>query len=261
MITENLSTLKIHKLTREQYNREKVAGRIDESAIYLFTDDVVDGYYDLDLTDVVTFDTKQDSQSFGITNDVDPVKIEEALNTNKAIRAQFKYGDVKRTVILSSIYNDGGIDYKDDDDAIYMLRASGLISIGDEDGGVCVRVVSLTLTYSDGAYNCLFSNWKHDINTDETLSKEGHPADAKVVGDALNAIPVSVVDDGYTNIMGIRQATSINVVKSDQTITVTSTMTGGTICTDVITLNEEGYPTSISVDDTHCTVTWDGFDE
>ena len=35
MITNNMSTLKIHKLTQEQYERELNAGRIDESAIYL----------------------------------------------------------------------------------------------------------------------------------------------------------------------------------------------------------------------------------
>lgn len=35
MITENLSTLKIHNLTKEQYERELAAGRIDESALYL----------------------------------------------------------------------------------------------------------------------------------------------------------------------------------------------------------------------------------
>ena len=39
MITENLSTLKIHKLTKEQYDREFNAGRIDENAIYLTPDD------------------------------------------------------------------------------------------------------------------------------------------------------------------------------------------------------------------------------
>lgn len=39
MITENISTLKIHKLTQEQYNRELEAGRIDESALYLTPDD------------------------------------------------------------------------------------------------------------------------------------------------------------------------------------------------------------------------------
>ena len=38
MITENLSTLKIHKLTQEQYDREFAAGNIDENAIYLTPD-------------------------------------------------------------------------------------------------------------------------------------------------------------------------------------------------------------------------------
>ena len=35
MITENISTLKIHKLTQEQYDRELAAGNIDENALYL----------------------------------------------------------------------------------------------------------------------------------------------------------------------------------------------------------------------------------
>lgn len=42
MITENLSTLKIHKLTQTQYDRELAAGRIDESAIYLTPDEEID---------------------------------------------------------------------------------------------------------------------------------------------------------------------------------------------------------------------------
>lgn len=39
MITENLSTLKIHKLTQAQYDRELVAGNIDENALYLTPDE------------------------------------------------------------------------------------------------------------------------------------------------------------------------------------------------------------------------------
>ena len=38
MITENLSTLKIHKLSQEQYDREKAAGNLDPSAFYLTPD-------------------------------------------------------------------------------------------------------------------------------------------------------------------------------------------------------------------------------
>lgn len=39
MRTENLSTLKIHKLTRAQYDRELEAGRIDATALYLTPDE------------------------------------------------------------------------------------------------------------------------------------------------------------------------------------------------------------------------------
>ena len=35
MISENISTLKIHKLTQTQYDRELEAGNIDEFALYL----------------------------------------------------------------------------------------------------------------------------------------------------------------------------------------------------------------------------------
>ena len=42
MITENLSTLKIHKLTQAQYDREVANGTIDENALYLTPDEAID---------------------------------------------------------------------------------------------------------------------------------------------------------------------------------------------------------------------------
>ena len=42
MTTQNLSTLKIHKLTQAQYDRELAAGRIDENALYLTPDEEID---------------------------------------------------------------------------------------------------------------------------------------------------------------------------------------------------------------------------
>lgn len=50
MIIENLSTLKIHKLTQSQYDRELVAGNIDENALYLTPDDGVNIKIDATLT-------------------------------------------------------------------------------------------------------------------------------------------------------------------------------------------------------------------
>lgn len=42
MITENLSTLKIHKLTQEQYDRELAKGTLDDNALYLTPDEEID---------------------------------------------------------------------------------------------------------------------------------------------------------------------------------------------------------------------------
>ena len=42
MNTENLSTLVIHKLTQDQYNRVVEEGEIDENALYLTPDEITD---------------------------------------------------------------------------------------------------------------------------------------------------------------------------------------------------------------------------
>lgn len=54
MITENLSTLKIHKLTKEQYEREMTAGNIDETALYLTP------YEEMDLSSYKLSDFEND---------------------------------------------------------------------------------------------------------------------------------------------------------------------------------------------------------
>jgi hypothetical protein len=50
LITENLSTLKIHKLTQAQYERELVAGNIDANALYLTPDEATNIEIDTTLT-------------------------------------------------------------------------------------------------------------------------------------------------------------------------------------------------------------------
>ena len=63
MITENLSTLKIHKLSREQYERELAAGRIDETALYLTPDE------ELDLSCYATKEDLDGKSDVGHTHD------------------------------------------------------------------------------------------------------------------------------------------------------------------------------------------------
>jgi hypothetical protein len=47
MITQDLSTLNIHQLSQEQFDREKEAGNLDETAIYLTPEEeiIVDQMY------------------------------------------------------------------------------------------------------------------------------------------------------------------------------------------------------------------------
>ena len=74
MNTKNLSTLKIHKLTKEQYERELAAGRIDENALYLTPDE------DVDLSNCATVEqlqTKADVEHEHQMDDV--VGLQEAI--------------------------------------------------------------------------------------------------------------------------------------------------------------------------------------
>lgn len=48
MITENLSTLKIHKLTQQQYKRELENDNIEENAIYLTPEEPYYTTYEID---------------------------------------------------------------------------------------------------------------------------------------------------------------------------------------------------------------------
>ena len=79
--------------------------------------------------------------------------------------------------------------------------------------------------------------------------------------DFLNQLPVTVSDDGYTEITGLRQIESINVVRVGQEISVTTTMQGDVTYTDTITLDDNGRPVSINANGTDIPLTWEGFDE
>lgn len=51
MDIQNIPTLKIHKLSQSQYNRELAAGRIDPNAIYLTPND---GEAEIDTINLIT---------------------------------------------------------------------------------------------------------------------------------------------------------------------------------------------------------------
>ena len=57
----------------------------------------------------------------------------------------------------------------------------------------------------------------------------------------------------------IPAVTSIGMVQNDGTITMSVGYEGGATVESVITLDSDGYPTTIVTDGVSCTVTWEGF--
>lgn len=79
-------------------------------------------------------------------------------------------------------------------------------------------------------------------------------------GDGDSDSSVVVVDEqGYTNILGLRRATDIDIVKDDDMITVLTTLEGEAFATSEIELDENGCPSKIIVDGFECSVDMSGF--
>ena len=77
MLTENLSTLKIHKLTQEQYDRELAAGRINENEIYLTSGG--------DSESVTIVQTTGDSETAAMSQKAVTKNLAERSNAVKAV--------------------------------------------------------------------------------------------------------------------------------------------------------------------------------
>ncbi len=67
MIIKNLSTLKIHKLTQAQYDRELAAGNLDEYALYLTLDEAKVSTYTASITTTWSGSAAPYSQTITVT--------------------------------------------------------------------------------------------------------------------------------------------------------------------------------------------------
>jgi hypothetical protein len=114
LITENLSTLKIHKLTQAQYDRELAAGRIDENALYLTPDEEVDMSI---YATVDQLDNKADSEHTHEITDV--INLQPSLD--KLFDDSKKYTDS----VASTNYNESIIGLSIDGQVITYIKGDG----------------------------------------------------------------------------------------------------------------------------------------
>ena len=149
MITENLSTLKIHKLTQEQYERELAAGNIDPNAIYLTPDEEIDlsQYATLDQLDAkanaehdhsaseITYDNTV--TGIGVTNVQDAI---DFLAHNAGAQGgavlyseEQNLTDAQKAQALENI----GVEIATDDEIIDLLvEADTIMAVADADGSI-----------------------------------------------------------------------------------------------------------------------------
>jgi hypothetical protein len=79
------------------------------------------------------------------------------------------------------------------------------------------------------------------------------------IRETVDNLPISVTDDGYTEITGLRHMTDISSELSGNTLTITQTYEGGTAVVDTIQLDENGVPVSGVLNGVECSMELLGF--
>lgn len=111
MITENLETLKIHKLTQAQYERELEAGNIDENALYL---------------------TPTEEMDYATNDDID-----EKINTHSS--STDSHNDIRERIRNLEENPSSAIDIVSDEDVLNaLIEIDALSVITDNDNAIFV---------------------------------------------------------------------------------------------------------------------------
>ncbi|MBR2048557.1 MAG: BppU family phage baseplate upper protein [Oscillospiraceae bacterium] len=79
--------------------------------------------------------------------------------------------------------------------------------------------------------------------------------------EVLTELPVSVAEDGFTDITGLRRVTGLSMTRTeDGCILVEAAMEGGKMDTAVLQLDSSGVPSKVLCGTLECTLNWSGFD-
>lgn len=90
----------------------------------------------------------------------------------------------------------------------------------------------------------------------EPGASEEEIAQIQANADAIAALPISVREDGYTEISGLPQLGNVHTVQEGNVYTMTITLEDGSTSTNVITV-ENGLPSKIVVDGKEIPFTWE----
>lgn len=271
MITENLSTLKINKLTQEQFDRELAAGNIDENAIYLTPDeeidfslyatveqlnDKADAIHTHEISDVANLQSALDGKanvSHNHNSDYDTKgAASSALADAKAYTDEIAEGkaDASHTHEIADVINlQSSLDAKQNTitGAATTITSSNLTAnralISNGSGKVAVsEVTSTELGYLDGVTSNVQTQLDGKADSEHTHNYAGSSSAGGAANSAVklsNARTINGVSfDGTTNISITANPTSTQLSNVDLNEYTTAGFyfgAGGNNCTNIPT--------------------------
>ena len=220
MITENLSTLKIHKLTQAQYDRELESGNIDANALYLTPDDASNiKQIETNKNDIATL--KQDVESY------------ESLTLGKhsdGLIYIFKNGspignglEIQANVVEGDVFG-----YVDENNVIVLngALAEGTYTIKYEmDDGSTVEIGNLVL--DNNVYYSITNNLTNCTNSNNTVQMvEGGSYSATIsANDGYELSSVMVTMGGTDISSSVVSGGKITIANVTGDIVITATAT------------------------------------
>lgn len=218
MNTKNLETLKIHKLTQAQYDRELAAGNIDENALYLTPDDNVISTNMMVVTGTVADEadpTFTADSYYDLTTDKTYEEVLEHVNNGGYVVFYLKesqqwyaldkyYGnEVARGESYSFIFKNIYVDYINPNDLVRNVVS---------EPAICTAIIAIDSKGRSYYYNdAKLLNYKSDWNVNE----EYDPAFVK-------NRPFYTTDPVETTLV---EETSVEVSDTSQVYTISSNLT------------------------------------
>lgn len=98
-----------------------------------------------------------------------------------------------------------------------------------------------------------------NIALDTTLTKSGMAAEAKAVGDRFAALPVTLSEDGYSEVANQRKILNVQSTKTADKINIVVSLEGGKKVVMDVGYNANNYPTSLTLNGHTVTFGWTGF--
>lgn len=251
MITTNVSTLKIHKLSKEQYDRELAAGGIDENALYFTPDE--EYYTEAEVNEMLAnkADKDHNHDELYYTKDEVSSKLDSKVPATRKINGISLTDDITFTANNVGAYSTTDVDNKlsSKSNTGHTHNYAGSATAGGS-ANSAVKLDTATagsatqpVYFADGKPIAMTYTLGKSVPADAVFTDTNtHYASKNVVGSSTaTANTTTVLTNGnvYINSVENGAVTSAHKISGTGTTTVTTDTSGN------IVINSTEHPTSL----------------